>query len=374
MKLHRWIASIIFIALTILVLGFFKFQQIQAGIDVAASFSEPSATVNTVMTEISEHKTSYQVTGQAVAPQVINIQNELAGTIKKVNFKGGDSVKKGQLILVLNIFEEKAQLVAAKAKLKLAKKSYKRMAVLVKDNKVSQQEFDSAEADLRIAQSAIANLESVISKKQLFASFDGKVGLETYQEGQFLPANSYITTLIGDGPEIWIDFQLAQTKQKLSVGDTVQVSVINDDTNVQFRAASIIAVNSFVKAQSRHLSYRAKLDMGQSWLNHNEIVKVKVFKPAQRVIMVPKAAVNRNHYGSFVFQLIEDDAQQYRAKKVPVELGTRAGDQQVILSGIESEMLIATDGAFKLREGLLVYPKLLANSNADDQTLNGVAK
>ncbi len=373
MKLRRWIVAIVFIALTILILGFFKFQQIQAGMKMAASFPEPSATVNTVVTEVSEHKTSYQVTGQAVAPKVINIQNELAGTINKVNFKGGDSVKKGQLILALNIFEEKAQLVAAKAKLKLAKKSYKRMGVLVKDKKVSQQEFDSAEADLRIAQSDIANLESVISKKQLFASFDGKVGLETYQEGQFLPANSNITTLIGKGPEIWIDFQLAQTKQKLSVGDTVQISVISDDAN-EHRAATIIAVNSFVKAQSRHLGYRARLDMGQLWLNHNEIVQVKVFKPAQRVVMVPKAAVNRNHYGSFVFQLIEDDAQKYRAKKVPVKLGSRAGDQQVILSGIESEMLIATDGAFKLREGILVYPKLLANSRVDDQALNGAAK
>jgi RND family efflux transporter MFP subunit len=374
MKIYRWIIAITFIALTISGLGFLKFQQIQAAMDMAAAFPEPSATVNTTMTEVFEHKPSYQVTGQAVAPQVINIQNELAGTIEKVNFKGGDKVKKGQLLLALNSLEEQAQLVASKAKLKLAEITFNRMKTLVKERKVSQQDFDSSVADLRIAESNIANLESVISKKEIFASFDGKVALETYQVGQFLPANSNITMLVGDGPEIWIDFQLSQTKSRLSIGDIIKVHAINDNTDEQFKTAVIIAANNFVKAQSRHLSYRAKLDNGQQWLHHNEIVQVKVFEEAQQTILVPKAAVNRNHFGAFVYQLIEDKNKQYRAKKIPVELGTRTGDQQVILSGLETNTLIATDGAFKLREGLLTYPKAMINNSVGKSLLNGATK
>ena len=374
MKIHRWLIAILFIALTISGLGFFKFQQIQAGMDMAAAFPEPSATVNTVLTEISEHKPTYQVTGQAVAPHVVNIQNELAGTIDKVNFKGGDHVIKGQLLLALNTLEEEAKLAAAKAKLKLAKITFERVKVLVKDNKVSQQTFDSAEADLLIAQSDIASLESVINKKQIFASFDGKVGLETYQVGQFLPANSKVTVLIGDEPEIWIDFQLAQTKQRLLAGDTVQVHSIKDNANEPYRAATIIAVNKFVMAQSRHVSYRAKIVAGQPWLHHNEIVNVNISKAVKQAVLVPKSAINRNHFGSFVFQLVEGEAEEYRAKKIPVNLGVRTGDQQVILSGLEANMLIATDGAFKLREGLLVYPKMLANNSLGNQLLKGEIK
>lgn len=94
MKIHRWIIAILFIALTISGLGFFKFQQIQAAMDMAAAFPEPSASVNTITTEVSEHQSSFQVTGQAISIQAIEIQNELAGTIDTVNFKGGDQVKR----------------------------------------------------------------------------------------------------------------------------------------------------------------------------------------------------------------------------------------------------------------------------------------
>lgn len=140
------------------------------------------------------------------------------------------------------------------------------------------------------------------------------MSLETYQVGQFLPANTTISTLIGNGPEIWIDFQLAQTKQRLSIGDKVAVRSITNGQQ-QFKSATIIAINSQIKAQSRHLSFRAELPDGQSWLNHNEIVQVRVFNKTEQTVLLPKAAVNRNHFGAFVYELVQDDDQQYRAKK-----------------------------------------------------------
>ena len=371
MKVHRWIIAIGFIAITVFTLGFIKFQQIDEAMDMAASFPEPSATVNTAVTKVSENKQTYQVTGQAVAPQVITIQNELAGTIAKVNFKGGELVKKGQLLLALNTFEEQAQLVAAKARLKLAKITFERFQDLVQEKKISQQEFDTAEADFSVAKSDKVNIESIINKKQLFASFDGKVGLETYQVGQFLPANSKITKLVGNSPEMWIDFQLSQTKSRLAVGDTVSIQTINESIHKAYKTASIIAVTRYVQAQSRHLGYRAQLDEGQPWLNHNEIVKVTISKAAQPAILVSRAAVNRNHSGAYVFELIKDKDQQYRAKKLTVELGERIGDQQVILSGLQSNVLIATEGSFKLREGLLVYSSSLLKSEQAASSLAG---
>jgi len=374
MKIYRWITAFIFIAITISGLGFFKFQQIQAAMEMAAAFPEPSASVNTTVTEISEHKPFSQTTGQAVSTQAIEVQNELSGIIDKVNFKGGDQVTKGQLLLSLNTQEEEAQLVAAKARLKLAKINFERMGILVVEKKVSQQSYDAAEADLSIAQSEIANLETIINKKKIFASFNGNVGLETYQVGQFLPVNTTITTLIGNGPEIWVDFQLSQTKQRLSIGDTVTVASINNRQEQQYKPATIVAVNSQIKANSRHLNYRAELSDGESWLHHNEILKVKVFEQREQAVLVPKAAVVRNHYGSFVFELVQDDSKQYRAKKIPVEVGVRNGDFQIVLTGLKANTLIATDGAFKLREGLLVYPKTISQNSLGGQLLVEVAK
>jgi RND family efflux transporter MFP subunit len=359
LNIHRWLIATLVILIIISGLGFFKYQQVQAMLKMAESFPEPSATVGTVVTEISTYTPSIMVTGQAVATKVVVLQNELPGVIDHVAFSAGDFVTKGQLLLSQNTVEEKARLDAALASLKLARNNFERMQSLVKSNKVSQQQYDSADAEFKIAKANIVNLESIIAKKQFRAPFGGQLGLESYQVGQYLAANTNITSLVDDEPIMWIDFQLSQTQRQLALGDLVYVAAIHRDNNHSAVAAKIIAKSGQVTAQSRHMKYRAELPNGREWLSHNEIVKIQVPEVELQAAVVPAAAVVRNQSEAFVFELIMDETKQYRATALPVQLGTRDGDNQVILSGVSAGLLIATEGAFKLREGLLVYPELL---------------
>jgi membrane fusion protein (multidrug efflux system) len=75
----------------------------------------------------------------------------------------------------------------------------------------------------------------------------------------------------------------------------------------------------------------------------------------QQVVVVPTNAIKRNHFGEFVYRLEKDEQQNWRAKAIKVELGERVEDQQIILSGLDVGEFIATEGAFKLQENLLVY-------------------
>ncbi len=368
MNIYRWLVTVIIIAVTIAGLGFFKFQQIQAGMAMAASFPEPSAAVNTTVTELSSYQSRYKVTGQAVAPQVVQLQNEFPGVIEQVNFIAGEKVSKGQLLLVVNFAEEQAQLSATKARLKLAKTSLERVRTLLAEDRISQQDFDVAEAQYHIEQANVANLTSIISRKKITAPFSGTLSLDTYQQGQYLSANSMLTTLVGDNDKIWVDFQLPQTKAQLEVGDTINIQSINGAEQSD-RTATIIAKDSQIKAQSRHLQYRAELVNEQSWLHHNEIVQIDVPEVQQQVVLVPDASISRNHFGSFVFKLVVDDNNQYRAERVEVKLGKRDGDLQVVLSGLDADVLIATEGAFKLNDGLLVYPNIENKSSLSAQLL-----
>lgn len=356
MKLHRWFVALFVVALTITSLGFVKFQQIQAAMAMAAAFPEPSAAVKAEITEKTDHQNFYQVTGQTQATQVVSLQNELAGKITKVNFQAGDFVQKGQLLLSLDVSQEQAQLKAAKANLSLATSTLSRIARLLKQKKVSEQEYDNANAQLAIAQSEVDNLKSIINKKQLRAPFAGQVGLETYQVGQYLPMNSVITTLIGQEPTLWVDFQVAQTQQHLAVGEKVVVQAIGNN-KLDSVEATIIAVNSEIKSQSRHLQYRAAIENGARHFKHNEIVQVHIYELKNSVVLVPNSAVTRSHKGTYLYALNKDEQGNYRAKRIPVELGKRDASQHIVLSGIDEGQLIATEGAFKLREGLLVYPQ-----------------
>ena len=371
MQIKRWLTALFIISVTISGLGFFKFQQIQAAMAMADSFPEPSAAVKTHVTEHSSFTPSYQVNGQVVAKQVVELQNELQGIIKQVNFVGGNVVKQGDLLLSLNVSEEMAQLASAKATLKLSKSNFKRMKALVKENKVSQQQYDQAEADFYIAQSNVDNLNSVIAKKQVIAPFDGVVGLDTFQIGQFLPANSAITTIVGNDKNIWVDFQVPQTKRQLAIGEVVNVKTISTAGRATEYTANIVAQNPQMQANSRHLTYRAEIIGGSEQFHHNELVKVSINAQAQQVVIVPNSAIGRNQIESFVYQLVPGDNQQYRAHKISVTLGERMGDEQVVLSGLEAGVLIATEGSFKLRPGLLVYPEMLDDASLSASLLKG---
>lgn len=357
MKLSRWLAAIFIIAITIASLGFVKFQQIQAAIAMAESFPEPSAAVNAIKTQQTSYQDSYKVMGQISATQVVDLQNELGGIITEVNFSGGDLVNKGQLLLSLNVEQEKAQLAAAKANYKLATSNFARMKKLLAQNKVSQQEYDSADAQLLVSKAEITNLKAVIAKKQILAPFTGIAGLQTYQNGQYLAPGSHVTRLVGTENDMWVDFKIAQTKAKLLIGETVSINTIGN-TERSVVKAKVIAKNGQIDANSRHQAYRAVFSNIDAQFIHNEVVSVEISSPEQQVVLVPGAAVSRNQHGDYLFTLNKDEQGQYRATRVEVTLGQRVDDNQIVFSGIEENRLIATEGAFKLREGLLVYPTI----------------
>ncbi|MFD2167034.1 efflux RND transporter periplasmic adaptor subunit [Thalassotalea euphylliae] len=369
MHIKRWFVALFIISVTIGGLGFFKFQQIQAAMAMAASFPEPSATVKTEVTELSQFNPSYQVNGQIVAKRIVTLQNELPGVITQLDMTPGSQATKGQLLLSLNVSEETAQLDSAKARLKLAANNFDRMAALIKEDKVSQQQYDQAEADYFVAKADIANLESIIAKKQITAPFSGKVGLEAHQLGQFLSANSAITTLVGDDSDIWVDFNLPQTQSQPNIGDQVIINAIRQGKKVVELNATVIARKAAMQVESRHITYRAEIKGGSESFVHNELVKVTVGGQSQQVVVVPNSAVIRDAAGAYVYTLEEDNNKSLRANKVAVTLGKRFDDNLVITSGLAPNLLIATQGAFKLHPGLLVYVEHLPTNSLSAQLL-----
>jgi len=362
MKLSRWLAAIFIIVITISSLGFLKFQQIQAAIAMAESFPEPSAAVNAITTKKTNYQDSYKVMGQISATQVVDLQNELGGIITQVNFAGGDLVEQGQLLLSLNIAQEKAQLAAARANVKLATSNFARMKKLLSQNKVSQQEYDSADAQLLVTKAEISNLEAMIAKKQILAPFTGIADLQTYQKGQYLAPGTRVTRVVGTESRMWVDFKVAQTKSQLTIGEVVEIKTVGNK-NMASVLAKVVAKNGQIDANSRHQEYRAEFNNSNQNFVHNEVVSVEIASPQQQVVLVPSSAVSRNQHGDYLFTLNKDEQGQYRASRIEVTLGHRENDEQLVLSGIESGALIATEGAFKLREGLLVYPTVKSNES-----------
>ena len=354
MRIKGWLSALVILSVVIVGLGLIKFGQIQAAIAFAASFPEPSASVKSTYPQPTSYAKITKVIGQLEAKQTLMISNEYAGAITKVGFKPGDMVEKNQVLLELDTSIEQANLLAAKARLTLANKTLKRLKKLVLQDRISQDEVDRAQADATIAQAEVNNLSSVISKKTIRAPFSGRIDLTQYHVGQLLDVNSEIAFLVGDDQEIWLNFSIPQTLPQLSIGDQVEVSIPTSSEQSRV-VAKVIAKHALVDMNSRQQSYRAVISNQDNALIHNQIVNVFVAAQAQQIVMVPTNAIARNHFGNFVYNLVEDEQGNLRAKAIKVTLGDKIGDMQVVLSGLAGQELIASEGAFKLRESLLVY-------------------
>ncbi len=335
-------------------LGYWKYSQIRAAMAFAASFPEQIIAVESVLASEESWHPSTSVTAEVIPPRSVNLSSELAGTITAVGFAPGDRVRAGQILVMLDTSEEQAQLAAARADAEIARLELTRNQKLIRSGAAAQEARDQAKARHDAAVAQVNRLLAVIEKKTLRAPFDATTGLHELDVGQYLDKGAVITRLIGIGETLWVDFTLPQQQAQVQIGQTVSVLTPGAPEPVPAR---VIARDAFVNERSRNVSVRALVENADSLLP-GSLVTVEVPMAAERpATLVPITAVRRNSFGASVFVLVpsEEGARApYRAEMRSVRLGPQRGGMLIIADGLKPGERVATDGAFKLRDGVLV--------------------
>jgi len=377
----KW-ALLLMVCLVILAaLGGLKYRQIAAAIAFGESFPERSEAVTVVLATPVSWPRTYRTIGEVRATKAIELRTELDGKVAAIGFVGGSPVEQGQQLLLLDSSEERAQLQATQAQLKLAELQLQRLQELRRNNLASQNEYDSAEADKDILLANAAALTAIIEKKALVAPFDAQTGLHTLEVGQYLAANTVVTNLTGGLGEVWIDFKLPQGKAGLAIGDSVTLdSPSLGDASMR---ATIISAESSLNALSRSREFRALLTDPPEAIRPGSVVDVEVeVGSMDGVYRLPASAVRRNNFGAFVYVL--EDAESgaiapFRASRRQVSVGPAEGEDIFVTDGLESGERVAAIGAFKLIDGLLTHaveregdlervPAVIAQDKQDGQS------
>ena len=351
---RRWFGLIAVCLLILVSLAAAKAWQVKQAIAFAESFPERSESVTVAIAKLSEWQDSYRTIGEVKAPQAIELRNELAGTITHVGFAGGSKVRKGDVLLELDNSEELAQLDASKAQLVLADIQLKRFAKLREKKLASNNDYDQAKANKQVLEANIAALQARITKNTLPAPFTATTSLHQLEVGQYLPANSVVAKLTGISNELWLDFSLPQGKDRLVVGDSVE---LYQESSAKTNAV-IIAADTEVNPATRSRGFRAKFAV-QNNTRPGAVLSITVpMGEPTLVFNLPINVIRHSQSGPFVFVLVESEpgAQaMYRAAKRPVELIGSVKERVLIAGGIEAGDIIAAIGAFKLDDGVLTH-------------------
>ena len=140
--------------------------------------------------------------GSVTAFYTANIKSRVDGQIMRVNFKEGQVVKEGDLLIVIDprpyqvqLEQMQAQLFKDKASLRDAKLNLDRYTTLIPSGSIAQQQVDTQqstvdqlEGQVRTDQAQIDNAKLQIVYCHITAPFTGRVGLRQVDPGNIMHA------------------------------------------------------------------------------------------------------------------------------------------------------------------------------------------
>ncbi len=362
-----------------------------------SSFQRKPQEVSATTVKKESWQPTIDVTGKAHAIQQTNVTPQNSGIVQEIDFKSGDIVKQGDVLLKLRTNELKTQLKKAKTQYELANITYQRNQTLLEQQAISKEQYDRSLAQRNVAQAEVATIKAKIDNSTIVAPFSGRIGLRQVNLGQFVQPGTPIATVSKINP-INIRFDVVQQAiQYIESGNQIEFSI--DGIPDQHFSAPITAINSAISPSTLGLSVQATYDKNTPDQDHlitpGMIVNVHILLPKiQDALVIPRNAISYTLFGENVYVLkrkqqngepmnvvydkaengqikqVKTDKPLYEAKQVPIQV-THVRGNLAVVTGIKQGDLIVTDGQNKLSQGMnvMVNNKVqLGQSNSKTQS------
>jgi len=300
-----------------------------------------TVTVEAVVMQPEQIKNSVRGVGILVPSKEVDIQAEIAGKVQTIYFKDGQSVKAGESLVKIEDANLRAIMSRTRAKLVLARSTAKRKKQQFDAAAISAQEWETVQADLRIAEAdsveAIANLQKTLIQ----APFYGKLGISKINIGKRLAVGDQIVKIVQKYP-LKVDFSVAD-KYAYILRPGMELEFNRSAENYK---AVIEALESSLDGSTRTLQARAVINGQPDELVPGASLEFMLSLPSRESLTVPPEAIGSDALGSNVYLYKGGKAELTR-----IEIGTRFVDKVEVLSGIGIGDTVLCVGASPVRNG-----------------------
>ncbi|HET8828955.1 MAG TPA: efflux RND transporter periplasmic adaptor subunit, partial [Pelobium sp.] len=289
--------------------------------------------------------------GSIEANEQVEIRSEISGLIKSINFKEGTLVNKGALLLKIDDSELQAQYVQALTKQKLAKETADRAAKLLKSEAISQEEFDNAEAELKLLQAQTQLVRAQLAKTEVRAPFSGRIGLRNVSNGAYVTPAQTIANLVSVNP-VKISFSIPE-KYSQMVKDGLKITFTIAGTSKVFNGV-IYAKEPAIDINTRTLDIKALAENSNNYLIPGTFANVNLtLKSIKDAILIPSVAITPILNGKQVF-IVKNG----KAKAVTIESDVRTANRVLVSKGLSKGDTIITSGIMAINTGTPVEVRI----------------
>ena len=292
-------------------------------------------TVEVAQVELMDLVDETQTVGSLRSRQGVVLRPEVSGRITQLNFRDGDRVKKGQLLVQFDDQLPAAQVQQAQAELNIAKANNTRNAELVAQNFISRRTLDESAAAQQVAEAKLALARATESRLKIIAPFDGLAGIRSVNVGDYLKDGADIVNL-EDMDAIFVDYRLPERFQtKIRRG---QSSVIELDALPGRKfSAIVLAIDPLIDANGRSVGVRACIDNRRLQLRPGMFARVNaVFGQRDNARVIPEEAIVPQGGKQFVIKVVNGTTPNSRiSQRAEVKLGLRSPGKVEVLEGLE---------------------------------------
>ena len=334
---------------------------------------KPSFAIMEVKAADKELSTSYSATIRG--RQDIDIYPQVSGTIEKLCVTEGQTVRRGQLLFVIDQIPYRAALKTAVANVEAAraamataeltynsnKELYAQKVVSEFSLKTAENTYLTAKAQLTQAEAQEVNARNNLSYTEVKSPSDGVVGALPYRVGALVGANlPYPLTTVSDNSDMYVYFSmtenqlLALTRQYGSMDEALknmpEVELILNDNSVYNKKGVIESISGVIDRQTGTVMARVVFPNESRLLHSGASGTVVVHSIYKDCIAIPQGATVQMQDKVVVYKVVDGKA----VSTLITVAGINDGREYVVLSGLQSGDEIISEGAGLVREGTQV--------------------
>lgn len=273
------------------------------------------------------------------------LATRISGTVVRVPVDVGDSVARGDVVLVLDDRDVEARIRRAEAELERARRSLDRLEPLAADGAATGQELDDARARFQVAEAAVAEARAQRDYTVLRAPFSGVVTSRAVDPGDLAVPGRPVLELAGTGGLEAVADLPASLEGHVRSGDTLTLILPETGDRLSVRVARVSpALQSGARRFRVEAAVPAEMAAG---LAPGAYVRLELPDPDRdRTLWVPASAVVRRGQLTGLFT-VEADTARLRWVRPGYE---REGRVEV-LSGLSADDVIVRRPPAGLEDG-----------------------
>lgn len=309
---------------------------------VVASKSVVPLLVEGFLVEAHTESENIEVPGSLLPVEETQIRPETSGRIVQLNIREGASVKKGSLLVKLFDRDLQAQLKKLRVQLDISNRTVERQRDLLSINGISQQDFDLSALAVDNLKADIEATQISISKTEIRAPYDGKLGLKNVSPGAYVSPTD-ILTVIRQINQLELEFSIPEKYAKyIFPGYMVRFRI---DGGEKEHYSEVVATEGNVDQVTRTLKIKSIVRETSAELVPGIFARVNLqLGKSTNALMVPSQAVIPQARSKQIILLRKDSV-----RFITVETGIRDSVFVQIVNGLKVGDTVVTTGLMAIR-------------------------